>query len=175
MAPGLILASGWFLVFLIGQIATFHVTNPGRRSKTALGWFAFALAGYLATVALLFASPQAIPGALAFKPWLSLVGGLLLLACLFVLYMPFFYIVHTSLSVDTLVRVAQVTGGRIERERLTAVYASSAFAADRIRTLYLNGYLKPESGDQHTLTTRGRRVTRPFVFLQRVWKLGMGG
>jgi hypothetical protein len=132
-------------------------------------------AGHIATITLLATAPQTLPESLAFNPALSLICGVLLLACLFVLYMPIFYVLSTSLSVATLIGMANAPDHSTQLNDLTSQFASAEFVTDRLHTLCLNGYLTHTENSGYMLTARAWLFVRLFVYIKRLWGLGAGG
>jgi hypothetical protein len=112
--------------------------------------------------------------------WLTTGGWLLgalwadlTLLCLYVLYMPFYFVIMTSLSVETLIML-QRSGGALRVAQLQDRFASEAFAADRFATMSRNGLLRLTTNG-HAVTEKGRQTTRPFLVLKSLWRLGPGG
>jgi hypothetical protein len=105
---------------------------------------------------------------------MALVSGLLVMGCLFVLYMPFFFTIATSLSVQTMILVERSPGGRAEVQELRERFASRQLVAGRLQSMVANGYLVRE-GDCYRVTTKGRLVARLFGVLKHAWRLGAGG
>ncbi len=175
MSPGLILAGLWFSLFLASLLVIFRLYRIRRQSKLIVWLITITTAGYIATIALLSAVPQTLPESLAFNPALSLICGVLLLACLFVLYMPTFYILSTSLSVATLIGMANTPNRSTQFKDLTSQFASAEFATDRLRTLCLNGYLTYTENSGYVLTARASLFVRLFVYIKKLWGLGTGG
>jgi hypothetical protein len=104
---------------------------------------------------------------------LSLAHGCLAYACLFVLYVPIFYSLTTSLSVETLISLL-LRGGQIEQKELYGRFASLDFSQDRVGTLYSSGYLILGEGSYRP-TGRGRAIAACFATLKSLWRLGPGG
>ena len=175
MAPGLILTGLWFLIFLASQLVIFHRYRIRRPSKLIIRLIAITAIGHMASIALLAIEPQTLPQSLAFNPALSLLGGGLLLACLLVLYMPFFYVLTTSLSVATLINMANTPHRSIQLKDLTSQFASPEFVTARLSILCLNGYLTCTENNGYRLTARARRFVRLFDYIKRGWGLGTGG
>ena len=175
MSPGLILAGLWFSLFLASLLVIFRLYRIRRQSRLIIWLITITTAGHIATIALLSVVPQALPESLAFNPALSLIGGVLLLACLFVLYMPIFYILSTSLSVATLIDMANISDRSAELKDLTSQFTSAEFTTDRLGTLCLNGYLTYSENSGYILTARAWFVVRLFIYIKGLWCLGASG
>src|SRR5881628_150904 len=95
------LAGGiWFLLFVAAHVGTFATRPVKNRSGVILLLFGLALLGAL--LSAVFVPATVIPGLVptshrAMAP----LAALLVMACCFVLYMPFYYTIATSLSVQT--------------------------------------------------------------------------
>jgi hypothetical protein len=163
---GLAAAAGWFCVFVVLQLFSLRAGWGGARSlSTAL---LVSIAGMLATIAAFVGGgPHFLPLTLA------MAMGLLANACLFVLYVPALYTVLTSLSVQTVI-LLDGSGGALPEAELYARFAGRPLFESRLRTLMQSGYVA-ESGGRYRLTSRGRRVARPFAALKELWRLGAGG
>jgi hypothetical protein len=104
----------------------------------------------------------------------SVLGAVLLYSSLFVLYMPFYYVVVASLSVQTLVLAGRQPGRAMSLRALEEKFASSQLVEQRLRTMAENK-LSRATQEGYALTARGRLVARAFDFLKGFWKLGPGG
>ena len=161
MLTGLGLGSVWFAVFLISHIALFHLREIRHRFKAILGLFLGAAVGHLVSGALLSTA-------------LGALDGMVLLGCLFVLYMPFYYTISASLSIRTLVALRCSPGERQSLARLVEGFASLPIVQGRLETLAANGYVG-RAGDAYRLTGKGRIVARTFRLIKALWRLGPGG
>jgi hypothetical protein len=169
MAPapfGFICGVFWFGIFLVGQIVVFRCFPTVKRSLVLALGLAVTLAASAVTAALLTA-PQLTTVVL------SESYALMVVCCLFVLYAPFFYSVHTSLSVESLVRLLS-NGRRAPLDELTAHFASHRLLAARFQTMVESGYLV-RNGTQFELTERARRTALIFAAVKKLWCLGAGG
>lgn len=111
---------------------------------------------------------------LASGGWLfGALWGCLTFLCLYVLYMPFYFVVMTSLSVESLIMLDKA-GGSLRISRLQDRFTSEAFAADRFATMDRNGMLR-QTPDGYVVTKKGRQTIRPFLFIKSLWRLGAGG
>jgi hypothetical protein len=111
---------------------------------------------------------------LASGGWLlGALWGCLTFLCLYVLYMPFYFVVMTSLSVESLIMLDKA-GGRMDVSRLQDRFTSQAFAADRFATMRRNGMLR-QTPDGHAVTDKGRQTIWPFLYIKSLWRLGAGG
>jgi hypothetical protein len=169
---GMVSAGLWFALFWLAHIALLHFLDVRHRFKLISRLFVTALAGHLITVATLSESLSTAWGGA--EGAIALVAGWLVLLCLFVLYMPFLFVIATSLSVQTMILVAGAPDGRLPRLRLQARFASPYLAAGRLETMKMNGYLThTEQG--YGLTRKGVLVARGFFGLKALWRLGPGG
>lgn len=163
---------GWFLAFVIAQAAVLRVCPPGAW----LGW-----TKRLAASALMLAllSPGALlricgETALVQGGWpLGALWGALTFLGLFVLYMPFYYVVIASLSVRTLI-LLRAAGGHMPRADLVRNFTSERFVRDRLAAMAANGLLVRRDAS-YAITNKGAALARAALVVKALWKLGPGG
>jgi hypothetical protein len=165
-ALGFLVGCGWFGIFMVAHIAVLHLRRRERPSSV------------LTRTLLAAATAAAVTVAIAsFASWgellLAELYTLLVIACFFVLYAPFFYTIYTSLSVQTLILLME-SGGRVSLDRLAASFASYELFERRLRTMLASDYLTADH-ESFRLTLRGRRVARVFAAMKAAWRLGPGG
>jgi hypothetical protein len=164
---GLGAAAGWFAIF-----AVLHIASLGRgrhHAGTMLRAYASAALGLVTTAAGLASLVMGVPSAV-----LALANGCLAFACLFVLYVPCFYTLTTSLSVATLVLLLQ-RGGHLNEAELYERFAGRNLAAGRLSTLHESGYVIEMAGGHYAATPLGRGVARSFSAIKALLRLGPGG
>ena len=168
MSPALIgFAAGvvWFAVFLVAHILALSLQERPAPSRTLVR-------------TLVIASIAAVVSVIIFT-WgkggliLAETYALLVMACLFVVYAPFFFTIYTSLSVESML-IARHRGASVPLGTLYERYASHAFIAARLATMVDNRYLVLSNGRYHP-TPRGRVVAIIFSAIKRAWRLGPGG
>jgi len=174
MFAGIISSITWFILFFIIHLIAFRVKPKQQRSKTILIAYAGAILGHIATVAAVTLILPTWMDALGSNAALSSISGLMTLACLFVLYMPFYYTLNTSLSVETLVLILS-NGGRMQVERVIERFSSQKFILDRLETMRRNAYLKPDGQGGYTLSSKGAWVGLKLSLIKRWLNLGSGG
>ncbi|OAI39519.1 hypothetical protein AYO40_05655 [Planctomycetaceae bacterium SCGC AG-212-D15] len=172
MMVGIFSGCAWFLTFLVCHLALFHWRPLRNRFKAIARIFMTAALGHGLTALVL--TPRG-PG-LHREPvvWVAFISGWLVMACLFVLYMPFFFSIGTSLSIQTMILVERSANGRAAVEDLREAFASKQLVAGRLETMVANGYLVCEA-DRYRVTAKGRLVAAVFGCLKRAWRLGAGG
>ena len=175
MLAGLLSAGGWFAAFLALQLGAFRVFGVRHRSRFIIRLFSVSLIAHVLTVALLPELAPSADEAPYFKLTLSAICGLLLMLCLLVLYMPLFYTLSTSLSVELLVMLAIAPGRRLAVGSVRDRFTSIAFIRDRLHTMQANRYLLPDDKGGWALTQRGWRVARAFRGVKELLALGPGG
>jgi hypothetical protein len=173
MILGALYGTSLFALFLLAQLILMRVLPPRLRLAWNKRCVVIALIVLSATVGpLLRLTDVATLGSGG-----SLLGALwgdLTFLCLYVLYMPFYFIIMTSLSVETLVMLAQQADGTLPAAQLRARFASEAFAADRFETMVRSGLLE-KTPDGYAVTNNGTRAVFPFLLVKAVWRLGTGG
>jgi hypothetical protein len=173
MILGALYGMFWFALFLCTQL----IFMRALPSRLRLTWnkrsAVISLSALSATVGPLLRLTDVVT--LASGGWLlGALWGDLTFLCLYVLYMPFYFVVMTSLSVDTLVMLAKQADGTMPAIRLRARFASEAFAADRFNTMVRSGLLEKRP-DGYAVTKNGKRAARPFLLVKALWGLGAGG
>lgn len=166
IASGLI----WFGVFLLIHFAVFHARHIENCFSVIMRILVACIAGHLATVGLTHAADLTEPlvrGA-------ALLYGLLTMAALYILYMPFFYNVVNSLSIQTLVLLSRTEQGRLPLAVLHERFGSRAIVTNRLQTMVINGYLSVDNG-AYRLTEKGESMVRIFGGLKEFWRMGAGG
>lgn len=154
-------ALAWIAAALIAHVVVFRLVRIERRARTLVALFGAAAVAHLATV------------------WLAGVDGwragygLLLIGCAFICYMPFYYTVAASQSVQMLIALAAARDG-LAADELRRMYAVEEVFAGRLDTLVGAGYLERDV-DGYALAPKGRLVARCFQVVKTVWNLGPGG
>src|SRR4051812_15383673 len=110
MILGLIAGAGWFVLFLAGHVGALRLLAKAARPRANQ---LVCLAGLLAiavTVPLLMAFG---PGTILTQgnPAIATLCGMLVFMSLFILYMPFYYVVAASLSVRSVVLLGRARDG----------------------------------------------------------------
>lgn len=165
----------WFFFFMIAHVAAFRVKPNQDRSKTILRVLVLAFLGHCVSILsirffrddwLVWASSSVM---------LSVIAGCLVIACLFVLYMPFYYTVDTSLSVETLAMLSFKGAGSLPVSEVKARFTSDKFLLDRLETMCRNGHLLRTEDGTYILLARGRRIASLMLKVKELLKLGAGG
>ncbi len=164
---GITWACAWFGVFLAGHVVVLRWRRGAEPTRVLIRTFLVALAAALVSVAVV------LRGAEGAQLCVAEGEALLVAACLFVLYGPFFYTIHTSLSVETLLILA-AHGGRAPIQQLRDRFASRVVFQGRLDTMVASGYLVYEQA-AYRLTAKGRCVAGSFRALKSLWRLGAGG
>jgi len=126
--------------------------------------------GHLLTVALL---PGA--GTLLTPPQtdLRLLGGfagLVMMGCLFVLYMPVYYTFAASQSIQAIIRLVRAPNRRRTVDEVVGDATSDALLLQRLESMVASGNLARE-GDRYRATVKGHRLALFFGAIQRLWRL----
>jgi hypothetical protein len=173
MILGLCVGVVVWLLFMLGHFTAMRLVAPADRAKIDR---ALLLLGFLAIPAGIFFGLQTVTyPILAQGGWLmGLLWGLLAYLCLFSLYMPFFYTVATSLSVHTIVLLAQEPDGSLPISVLFEHFASHSLIQKRLAVMVQNGLMFSD-GTGYRLTSKGRFVAEAFSILKRFWRLWPGG
>jgi hypothetical protein len=164
------IAAFWLIAFVVGQLAWTQLARNPRYSRILSISFSASVAAFfltmvLANCLLLHAPPLA---------WIaSVAAGLLLMACAFILYTPFVFVVSSSLSVDTIIMLSR-NGSAMSKDEVYDQFVSIDAVDHRLSMMQTNGLLTSESG-RYFLTPKALRVTRFFTAMKHLWKLWPGG
>ena len=169
MLLGMCSGAGWFVVFLVGHTLLFHRRPVQNRFKAIARIFLTCLLDHSLAVLVLPMQFSALHG----PSVASLLTGLVVMACMFVLYMPFFFSIGTSLSIQTMILVARSADGPPCSGPEDEVCLGQ-LVAGRLETMVANGYLI-RAGDGYRVSARCRLVAALFAALKRAWRLGAGG
>ncbi len=169
---GILLGLGGFCVFLVLHWTLFHWRLVRPNFKNVLGiWSVSLLVSWL--VCYLAASSSLSREVIG----VPLVRGMvcfLVFACCFVLYMPLYYVIATSLSVQTIIAILEAGPEGRSLDILKNVFGSNDLLRKRLETLVTNGYLIHD-GDRFRATRKGVRISHVFFWLKNLWRLGPGG
>jgi hypothetical protein len=157
------LSSGvaWVAGALGAHVVVFRMVRVTRRARTLVALFGAAALGHVATMWLA-----------GLNAWRT-AYGLAAIVSAFICYMPFYYTVSASQSVQMLLALARAPAG-LPPDELRRIYAVDDVLAGRLDTLVGAGY--PRRGDEgYALTAKGRLVAGSFRAIKTLWNLGPGG
>jgi hypothetical protein len=173
MLAGIAIGTAWFAALVVCHIGRFHWAPPADRFKFIAKAFVLAVVGAVVSVLILSANrPE--DDVLVWRTVIDGIVALVTMGCLFILYVPFYFVIATSLSVQTLNLMNGLPGGAIAIDHLRDIFASRRIIEGRVRTMVSNGYLAEDDGT-FRLTGKGRRVAGIFNLVKRLWRLGAGG
>jgi len=112
-----------------------------------------------------------------FNAWyisVSIILGMLVYSCLYVLYMPFYYTISHSLSIQTLIRLITALHQKLPLQEVEEMFCSRQLLKRRLDGMCNNEFLSCES-QKYRLTGRGRYVAIFFSSVKKFWRLGAGG
>ena len=162
-ALGTALATGaaWTAAAVAGHLAIFHMVQVEHRARTLTLLFAGAALATSWTCLLLDVDH-----------WRTLYG-MSVVACAFLLYMPFYYTVAASQSVQLVIDIHAAADG-LSLEEIRGRYPVDEILAGRFQTLLWAGFVTERDG-RFALTGKGRLTSRPFRAVKALWRLGPGG
>lgn len=168
------LAGGlWFLLFVAAHVGVFATRPIRNRSAVILLLFGLAVLGALPTAS--FVPADVVPGLVPTSHRLMApLAALLVMACCFVLYMPFYYTIVTSLSIQTLIAIDEAPGHRQALDALVTPELYDTIIAGRLASMVQAGNLVRD-GARYRATPKGQRTAGIFATLKALWRLGPGG
>lgn len=156
----------WFSVFMAAHVALLFFREGASPSSVLVRVFAATIVFAAATGGILV---QPIAGSL----FLAEIYVVLVMACLFILYAPFFFTIYTSLSIESLL-IARECGDSVPVNLLYNRFASPRLVSGRLAAMVDNGYLVRGS-DRYRATPKGRKIAGLFSAIKNAWQLGPGG
>jgi hypothetical protein len=153
--------AAWTAAAVGGHFVIFHLARVEHRARIVTLLFALAALAALWTCLLLDVDR-----------WRA-VYGMVVVACSFLLYMPFYYTVAASQSVQLVIEVHAAPHG-LSREQIRRRHPVRATLAGRLETLAWAGYIVGVNG-RFLLTFKGQLVSLPFRAIKKLWRLGPGG
>jgi hypothetical protein len=169
---GSLLGAFWFSVFVLGHVGLFHLRFVHNRSRAILSIFICAVvADVLSALVLIAAAPGSANDG---QPFAILMAGPLIMLCGFVLYMPLYYTITTSVSIQTLIAIEQAAGGGCDLSELKSARVYEQLLRGRLESMLAAGNLIRD-GTAYRLTHKGRQIARIFGALKQLWRLGPGG
>ena len=150
------------MIFLLSKIAIFHSRNVANKSSLILKLYGISLAGCLVSTLMLE------------KSLLEAFYSLIFIFSLFILYMPFYYTVSSSVSVQTMVFIKEKGKGKSSTHELKNVFASSDVIRYKLESM-ANSHMIAYREGYYSLTRKGEMVARFFQFMKKIWRTGPGG
>jgi hypothetical protein len=172
MVFGVILGVVWFGLFVIVQVGLFHARPIENRSRAIAIVFVLALGAQILSAGIGIGLMFGVPPLSAF--FVTVLSGVLVMAGLFVIYMPLYYTISASLSVQALITIERAGAGGLTLETLAPVSYLEELVRLRLESMAASGNLLHE-GEVFRLTPKGRGIAWAFQALKRLWRLGPGG
>ena len=166
-----------FIFFMIGHVILFHINPEQDRSKIIVRIFLLAILLHCILMAVMWILIPSQMKLIGSGEILSIIAGVILMLCLFILYMPFYYTLNTSLSVETLAMLKSKGDGLLPELEVRDRFTSEKFLLDRLETMRKNGYLTRSSGKDasYVLQPKGQRIAVVMLIVKNYLKLGPGG
>jgi hypothetical protein len=159
-----------FAAFIVTHLSWAHASGSRRYGTIIIRCFIGCLVA--AIVLSTVAQGHLVPSAA--REWLLVPAmAVFLLACAFILYMPFVFVISSSLSIDTLL-LMQRNGGAMSRAALYDRFASTEAAGRRFEIMRGNGMVSAQDG-HYRLTAKAARTAHFFAGVKHLWKLWPGG
>ena len=160
-----------FAFFVLAHWVYFGFIRPKNRSRVLFRLTLFFWILILLRSSHLYFSTE------SFRMEISIVqvtGATLAFACMWFLYMPFYYSIQTSISVGMLIRILQSGSTGLPESELKPKERTKIIAKKRLETMVAAGYVATSPGG-YGLTDKGKYVAHFFRALKKFWKLGAGG
>jgi hypothetical protein len=173
MIAGVLCGALWFVVFVLGQLFVLRLSDVGRPQATNRILVCCLLGSACNVAFIVWLFPSSLwthGGALMGFLW-----SFLTLVCLFVLYMPFYYTIASSLSVRTMVLLGSAIDGSMTAADVSGRFISPALIEHRLEIMRANGFLVWADHRKFVVTRKGRRLAITFGRLKRLWRMDAGG
>ncbi len=160
-----------FAFFVVSHWIIFGLFRPKNRSRVLFRTTLF----FWILILLRFYHPHYSLGSFGMEIFVvQVTGATLSFACMWFLYMPFYYSIQTSISVGMLIRILQSGSAGFPVLELKPEAGTKFVVKQRLETMVVAGYVTT-SPDGYRLTDKGRYVAHCFRTLKKFWKLGAGG
>lgn len=160
-------ASCWFALFLGMHLSALHLLRGLSPSRIISGVFGLSVLAEICTEAILDWSSGTYS-----VLWMAV--GVLWMLSLFILYMPFYYTVASSQSVDALIRLSSYPTKVVPLELLCGPDRLRRVVEGRVESMVASGLLI-RHGDGFALSPKGQAISTVFSRLKELWRLGPGG
>jgi hypothetical protein len=142
-----------------------------NRSRAILSVFIGAMLGEMLSALAVIAIA---PGSIGDGPSYAVVlAGPVIMLCGFVLYMPLYYTITTSVSIQTMIAI-DAAGGGCSLSDLKSATVYDQLLRGRLESMVAAGNLVRD-GRAYQLSRKGRLIARIFSTLKALWRLGPGG
>lgn len=178
MSSIVVLSVIWFFLFVLSHTVAFHIFNQYSRAKIISYTFKLAVIGLLSSILFCSKTTGFVNGS-GLNDHIVLFGyvnGLAIFVSLFILYMPFYYTISASLSVQSMIMISDNTLAKkpTELSWLREQFTSKKLIHDRLDLMIINGYIHA-SHERYYLSPKGRFIAEIFSKFKKIWRLGPGG
>lgn len=170
---GSLVGAFWFLAFVTAQVVIFAARPIRNRSAVIMLLFGCAVAAALLSAMLV---PADLLAGITTRSHrlLAVVAAVAVMVSAFILYMPFYYTIVTSLSVQTIVLIHEAPDHRLPLGTVASPTVYDQIVRGRLASMVQAGNLT-RHGLRYVATAKGQRIGRVFAALKDLWKLGPGG
>jgi predicted transcriptional regulator len=88
--------------------------------------------------------------------------------------MPFYYIISSSVSIQTLILLSDKNSQTCSISELKDTFASPKIVSYKLKSMENSGVLL-NHGEAYKTTSKGKLIAKSFGFIKRLWNLGPGG
>ncbi|MDP3561069.1 MAG: hypothetical protein Q8R83_02675 [Legionellaceae bacterium] len=176
MCTTLLLSFFWFLIFIITHNVAFFVLDNQSRAKIIINTFKLSICALFISIWLYSKYSHFFNNHEFYPVFWNYLYGLVISVSFFILYMPFYYTVASSLSIQSMIKIFDnsLAGKNTELDCLREQFTSKELMQDRMSLMIDNGYIY-EFENKYYLTTKGKRTAKIFSQIKNIWKLGAGG
>jgi|RhiMetdeSRZDD1v2_1073273.scaffolds.fasta_scaffold26742_6 hypothetical protein len=170
MEIGLAAGLAWFAIVFVLHFIVLWTTTPSARPRISQWVFLLGFVGILFSLMPQYIDRPTVNAAMAY----SALGGVLVYGGLLTLYLPFYYSIVASLSLQTIILLNEQANYTLSNTTLRQRFSSRQLVAQRLETMARNGFIV-ERDSGYCLTVKGRMVAKIFLFFKHLWRLGPGG
>lgn len=162
MIFGSILATLCFFSFLVFKIGILHLYRIKNKSALILRVFLASIAGFILLGSILGGSI------------LEILIGLVIMISFFILYMPFYYTISSSVSIQSLILLSEKDLGTSPLDVLKETFASAKVVSYKLNSMENSGMLLRKDKN-YKITAKGKLIAGVFGSVKKIWNLGPGG
>ena len=173
MEIGIAVGVAWFGAIIIAHLTVLWTTESSVRPRISQIVFLVGVIGILLTLILLSVGlGKASVSNTALVFWA--LAAILTYGALLALYLPLYYSIVASLSLQSLILLSKEPRGSLPIAELRQYFASLPLVEKRLATMATNGFLIKQ-GDAYVLSAKGRSTAIIFSWIKTFWRLGPGG
>ncbi len=176
MIIGLISGFIGFFIFFVGHVLLMQFCPIVTRAKNMQAVFFLT---FILMVACLYRLGEGVDGRFYWLthggPEMAVLWAILTYFGLFILYMPFYYTIVASLSIETTILLAKAPEQSCEIMTLQEKFVAPTLVGRRLETMAANSFLIRQPNGGFMVAMKGKIIAIIFNNIKNFWRLGPGG